>query len=96
MTMQAQPLRTNDESMSMVSMEFCPGACSALGFAIASTFLTSQRSTAVSIDTCIAVARFPGQSPIGVSDQPRMTKIAEWDGMGSSLLYYFLSQMPSS
>ena len=51
----------------MASMEFHPSACSAPGFAIALTFLTSQRSTAVSIDTRIAVARFPGQSPIGVS-----------------------------
>ena len=28
---------------------------------VGKTFLTSQRCTAVSIDTCIAVARFPGQ-----------------------------------
>jgi len=84
-------LRTNDESTSMASMEFHPSACSAPGFAIAATFLTSQRSTAVSIDTRIAVARFPGQSPIGVSGWPWTTKIAEWDEIGSmsSLLFSF-------
>jgi hypothetical protein len=50
-----------------LAWSFIPALALRRAFAIASTFLTSQRSTAVSIDTRIAVARFPGQSPIGLS-----------------------------